>query len=65
MRLFNPQQYFRQEKGGNFRLDLDGCVVTFASNKTLIFVYSKESYLPIALATKRNVMKVNFQERLT
>ena len=56
VRLFSPQHYFRQEKGGNFRLDADGCVFTFASNKTLTCIYSKESHLPIALATKRNVM---------
>ena len=56
MRLFIPQHYFRQEKGGNCRLDADGCVFTFASNKTLTFIYSKESHLPMSLETKRNVI---------
>ena len=31
VRLFSPQQYFRQEKGGSFKIDGDGCVFTFAS----------------------------------
>ena len=56
LKLFSPQHYFRQEKGGNFRLDSDGCVFTFASKKTLAFVYSEESYLPIVLESKRNAM---------
>ena len=56
VRLFSPQHYFRQEKGGNFRLDADGCVFDFVSNKTLTCIYSKESHLPIVLASKRNVM---------
>ena len=35
VRLFSPQHYFKQEKGGNFRMDNEGCVFTFASGKTL------------------------------
>ena len=56
VRLFIPQHYLRKEKGGNFRLDADGCVFNFASNKTLTCIYSKESYVHIALATKRDVI---------
>ena len=61
VRLFSPQHYFKQEKSGSFKIDTDGCVFTFASHKTLTFIYSKESHLPIALATKRNdISKATF-----
>ena len=61
MRLFSPQHYFKQEKGGSFKIDGDGCVFTFASKKALTFTYSKDSHLPIALATKRNeISKITF-----
>ena len=56
MRLFSPQHYFKQEKGGSFKIDGDGCVFTFASNKRISCTYSKESNLPIALETKRNAI---------
>ena len=61
VRLFSPQHYFKKEKGGSFMIDRDGCVFTFSSKKTLSFTYSKDSCLPIALATKRSeVSKANF-----
>ena len=61
MRLFSPQHYFKQEKSGNFKIDAEGCIFTFASGKTLTFTYAEGSNLPIALATKRNeISKANF-----
>ena len=61
VRLFSPQHYFKQEKGGSFKIDGDGYVFTFASEKALTFNYSKDSYFPIALATKRNeISKTTF-----
>ena len=56
MRLFSPQHYFRQEKGGSFKINGDGCVFTFVSNKRISFTYSKDSCLQIVLATKRNAI---------
>ena len=61
VRLFSPQHYFQQEKSGNFKIDANGCVFTFASGKTLSFTYAQGSNLPIALATKRNdISKADF-----
>ena len=61
VRLFNLQHYFKREKSGRFQIDRDGCVFTFASQKTLTFNHSKDLHLPTALATKRNeVNKATF-----
>ena len=54
VRLFSPQHYFKQEKGGSFKINGYGYVFTFASNKRISFTYSKEFCLLMDLATKRN-----------
>ena len=34
VRLFSSQHYFQQKKSGNFKIDAEGCVFTFASGET-------------------------------
>ena len=63
VRLLSPYHYFRQEKSGSFKIDADGCVFKFSSEKTLTFNYTEGSNLPIALATqKREPSKENMRE---
>ena len=53
VRLFSPQNYFRQVNGGSFMLNAKGCVFNFVSGKTLIFEYSSGSLLPIANTVRK------------
>ena len=62
--VFSPQHYFKQEKGGGFRMDDKGCVFTFLSGKTLTFKYADGSNLPTTLSTqKRRLASPHLQGR--
>ena len=48
--LFSPQQYFQQEGGGTFSMNVDGSTFTFKDGETLSFRYDN-SLLPKGMST--------------
>ena len=60
VRLFSPQSYFKQEKGGSYTLAAEGSVFTFASGKHLVFAYMHMSHLPIVRAKYHSPMQSGY-----
>ena len=50
VRLFSPQDYFKHEGTGSFKMDTNGCTFKFATGHEISFKYSANSVLFIVFA---------------
>ena len=66
IRLFSPQAYFQQQKGGHCIICEQKLQLTFLDNITLEFPYNKGGNLPLMLiSTRRNTVTANLRPQET